>query len=320
MQRRETALHFAEQRGKTPVGELLVRSGAQETGAVADPVVNPRPAGSARTAVERSIPLLQRSDVTFIQKSGCVSCHNNGLTAMSMATVRKSGLAVNETITGRQLKTIATYIDGWRERTLQGIGIPGDSDTVSYILMGLAAESYPRDVATDALAIYLRSRQLPDGHWSIFAHRPPLESSDIEVTAASMRALQIYGPKALGPEYRAAAELAATWLKKAQPRTNEERAFQLLGLGWSAADHRLIAKAARAFLAEQRPDGGWAQLPSLASDAYATGQALVALKETASLRAGESASHAWSSVSDKHATRRWIVVREEPRDTDHAFL
>jgi hypothetical protein len=29
---------------------------------------------------------------------------------------------------------------------------------------------------------------------------------------------------------------------------------------------------------EQRPDGGWAQLPSLAaSDAYATGQALIAL-------------------------------------------
>jgi hypothetical protein len=42
----------------------------------------------------------------------------------------------------------------------------------------------------------------------------------------------------------------------------------------------VIRKAARELLAEQRPDGGWAQLPSLASDAYATGQALVALKET----------------------------------------
>lgn len=32
-------------------------------------------------------------------------------------------------------------------------------------------------------------------------------------------------------------------------------------------------------LALQRPDGGWAQLPSLPSDAYATGQVLVALNQ-----------------------------------------
>src|SRR5262249_44218208 len=33
----------------------------------------------------------------------------------------------------------------------------------------------------------------------------------------------------------------------------------------------------------QRSDGGWAQIPSLASDAYATGQVLVALKESGGL-------------------------------------
>jgi len=36
-------------------------------------------------------------------------------------------------------------------------------------------------------------------------------------------------------------------------------------------------KAARALVAMQRSDGGWSQLPSLESDAYATGQALYAL-------------------------------------------
>jgi hypothetical protein len=80
--------------------------------------------------------------------------------------------------------------------------------------------------------------------------------------------------------YGQAVQLAARWLAKAQPKTTENRAFQLLGLGWAGVNKEVIRKAARELLAEQRPDGGWAQLPSLASDAYATGQALVALQET----------------------------------------
>jgi hypothetical protein len=45
-----------------------------------------------------------------------------------------------------------------------------------------------------------------------------------------------------------------------------------------------LRKRGQELLAEQRPDGGWGQLPSLSSDAYATGQALVALREAGALR------------------------------------
>jgi hypothetical protein len=53
--------------------------------------------------------------------------------------------------------------------------------------------------------------------------------------------------------------------------------MQLLGMRWAKSDSAHLAKAARAILADQRPDGGWGQLPALETDAYATGQALVAL-------------------------------------------
>ena len=61
-----------------------------------------------------------------------------------------------------------------------------------------------------------------------------------------------------------------------------------------AVDRRLFAvaslgQASRALLAEQRADGGWAQIPTLASDAYATGQALVALKDSGSLGVADPA-------------------------------
>ncbi|MGH8247387.1 MAG: ankyrin repeat domain-containing protein, partial [Gammaproteobacteria bacterium] len=138
----QTALDFAKLRGKTPVVELLIKAGARES-ASTDAAVEPKPASSARAALERSIPLLQRTDVAFIRKSGCVSCHNNTLTAMTVAMARKNGLAVDDQTAQKQLKDIASYIDSWRERVLQGVGIPGDSDTISYILIGMAAENYP---------------------------------------------------------------------------------------------------------------------------------------------------------------------------------
>lgn len=165
------------------------------------------------------------------------------------------------------------------------MGIPGDSDSISYILVGLAAAHYPADPATDALARFLKNHQREDGSWPILAHRPPIESSDIEVTANSMRAMQLYAPPAQRAEYDAAITRAAEWLARAQPRNNEARAFQLLAFEWSKKDKRTIRAAAHALAAEQRSDGGWSQLPSLPSDAYATGQALVALRESGAMSA-----------------------------------
>jgi hypothetical protein len=43
------------------------------------------------------------------------------------------------------------------------------------------------------------------------------------------------------------------------------------------------------FVAEQRTDGGWAQLPALDSDAYATGQALVALQQSGAMAKTDAA-------------------------------
>ena len=63
----------------------------------------------------------------------------------------------------------------------------------------------------------------------------------------------------------------------------EDRAFQLLGLGWSKASQAAIRQAGLALVAEQRADGGWSQLPTMASDAYATGQALVALVQSGAI-------------------------------------
>ena len=285
----ETALTYAKMRGDTPVTTLLLKAGAVEGNPRPFPTLKFAPAASPRAAVTRALPLLQQADVTFLKKSGCVSCHNNSLAAMTVALARSKGFAVDESVAEQQTSVIGRYLETWRDRATQGIGIPGDADTVSYILLGLAAEKYPPDVATDAMAYYLRHAQVADGSWRTLAHRPPIEVEELQVTAMTMRALQVYAPAVQRDAYRATINRAAAWIATAEPRSAEGRAFKLLGLHWSNAGGAAVQKAAKAILAEQRPDGGWSQLPTLPSDAYATGQALVALAQSGALMAADPA-------------------------------
>jgi squalene cyclase len=62
-----------------------------------------------------------------------------------------------------------------------------------------------------------------------------------------------------------------------------------MGLAWAGAAPIELRDAADAVLALQRPDGGWAQLPTRESDAYATGEALLALHRAGVLTTDDAA-------------------------------
>jgi ankyrin repeat protein len=272
-------LEFAKRQGNTALVDALRQAGASDENSLPH-VPSPKPSGSVRGALARSLPPLQRADVAFIQKAGCVSCHNNSLTAMTIAAARATGVRVDEHVARAQLQRTAAYLEENLERALENAGIPGGIDTVSYILLGMAAEKYPSDPVTDAWARYVKNNQSPDGRWQCQSMRPPLEASDFQVTAASIRSLRAYGPKGQRGEYDASVARAVGWLEKARPISTEDHAFTVLGLIWGGGTNAAIRKAARELLTLQQSDGGWGQLSSLGSDAYATGQALVALRES----------------------------------------
>ena len=250
--------------GDTPIVKLLIEAGAKDE--PLPPAPMPSPAASARAAIERALPLLQQSDVTFLKKSGCVSCHNNSLTAMTVTAARQKNLRVDDAITADQRQRITQYLESWRNRTLEGVGIPGDADTILYFLIGLAAAGQPPGLETDAQALFLKRAQFADGHWETFANRPPIESSAIEVTASSLRAMQVYTPPARRAEFDSNRRRRRMVAGRHSAR-DEDRVFQLLGMRWTNAPTASIDAAASALLKEQRSDGGWAQLPTLESDA-----------------------------------------------------
>ena len=277
--RDDQALELAARHGETAVVAALRSAGIVGGVVPAQQLKTPAAPRSIRDAVNVSLPLLQHADTVFLKTAGCISCHNNSLFQMTAAAARKKGFRVDDARLREQMSQMGAYLESWRERELQDIAIPGGVDTSTYILAGLAAAQYAPDPATDALARYVKRRQLGDGGWRIGTHRPPIESSDFQVTALAVRSLQAFAPAPRKVEYGHAIRRAGDWLVHAQPRSTEDHAFQLLGLHWAGAPLTAIRTAADRLIALQRSDGGWNQIHTLASDAYATGQALIALAE-----------------------------------------
>ena len=286
----ETPLGIAKLRGNTPIVDLLLKSGAtaRET---ANPEMKLQRGNTIRAAVERSLPLLQRADSNFTKKTSCMSCHNESLPAMAVSFARSSGFSVNEQIASEQVKANVAILAARRERWYQGIAfVPlADGDIFGYVLVGLNGEKYPRDLNTDSIVMYLKNHQMPDGRWATArGARPPLCGGEINQTALAMRALQLYAPNVDKAGYEKSVQRAAAWLAKAEPKTHEDRIWRLLGLAWIDKDKDAIQKAMRELIKAQHTDGGWSDISTLPSGAYATGQAMVALR-TAGLATSDPA-------------------------------
>ena len=82
------------------------------------------------------------------------------------------------------------------------------------------------------------------------------------------------------PEYAAALEQGADWLRNASLETTQDIVFAVIGLRATGAkandeDVRRLIDLLRS---RQQDDGGWSEAVSLASNGYATGQVLYAFK------------------------------------------
>ena len=268
----DTALTWALRRGYTPVVEALEKAGASDSEMV-------------QQSVEKAIALLQKSGPEFVKVSGCTSCHHQSLPQMAYSAAQSRGYAVNAANAEYQVKaTMAMFKPVAADMAAGKPNIPDPAISVSYALVSLAAAGYVPDATTDAMAHLVSLQQGADGSFLALPARPPIESSTFTATALSLRALQVYGKD---PQPRI--QRARAWLATAKPRTNEDRAMQLLGLAWSDAGPELLHSATQGLLAEQRQDGGWGQLSALDSDAYATGQAMVALKTAGGLKTSDMA-------------------------------
>jgi hypothetical protein len=241
-------------------------------------------AATPQAAIERALPLLYEGGREFFKRSGCTSCHHNVLPAVAFAHARRKGIGVDEEKVRRNYQQSIAWVRGSQQALLQDIAFPGENTTAAYLLWQFEADGHTRDRATDAVVHQLATAQAVNGSWHVSADRPPIESGRVTPTALSIRGLRMNRIPG-----RTRIQRAVQWLANYRARTGEERAMRLLGLTWGGAKSSLIRDAAAQVAAAQRADGGWAQLDTLSSDAYATGQALYALNAAGHLR--EEALH-----------------------------
>ena len=257
-----------------------------------------------RMAAQRAIPLIEKSAAIYTQERDCFSCHHQALTVMTLSRAKLAGLSVRDDTISAQTKFTLEYFGDRKDRLPKGEGVPGGSYSAGYALAGLTAAKEPANEISKALVQYLLKKQNKDGSWRIGTHRPPLEDSHFTATALGIKGT----PKGTHTKQ------AANWLKQAEAKSTEDHTFKVLGLHWAKADQERTA-AAKALLKLQREDGGWAQLPEMKSDAYSTGQALTALKESGFLKAGSpryKRGVAWLLKNQKADGSWQVKTRSKP--------
>jgi N-acyl-D-amino-acid deacylase len=225
-----------------------------------------------RTAVQRSVSLLERATSQFFGKANCFACHEQPAAAFAVGAARAKGIAIDEKAASERWTQLTT---GLNASQLEGAAPLGAADNNLYLAEALVRSGYAPDPKTDVLAANLAAYQGGDGGWHLPGYaRSPLQDNDFSRTAMAIRALKTYGTPGRAVEMKERIERAKQWLLRGSPVTTEDFAMRLSGVAAAGAPAPELRKLAEPILARQRPDGGFAQRDGFASDAYATGMTL----------------------------------------------
>ncbi|MBZ5622043.1 MAG: ankyrin repeat domain-containing protein [Acidobacteriia bacterium] len=275
-----TALDWALTQGETEVARLLREAGAKpgvSRGPAPGPREKPR---SARQAVQQAMTVLEPIGAIFHEKSGCVSCHNNSLPQAALNIALRRGIAVHpEAASHAAPATLGEFRSRVQDLMLSSCAGPAFLSLATKGLHAFRDQGITPGFMTYAVTSCLAGLQQSDGGWGNdgIGLRPPLSFTPIDATALAISALDRYSAPGLHDEMKVRIGRAMEFLRAAEPRDTQDEAFKLLGFIWAGAQPSEISRQADRLLALQRGDGGWGQLPKMAPDAYATGEALYAL-------------------------------------------
>lgn len=241
----------------------------------------PRPS-DVNTAIDRGLAFLAKDAMAWKQVHNCVSCHHAGLVVWSLREAKLRGHAVDEPVLAEITKWVAESGRGTtgvprptgRPRALNAkavwlalsLGANPESDAIAQTGLQRLLETVKRD-------------QTEEGAWSSWPEtRPPIfGNSDESMTA--LATLAMVPAAATGDDTaRVVRDKGLRWLTHTKtdddPQSIAIRLVLWRRLDRPAEEWQPLAQRIKAW---QNADGGWSQSKEMASDAWATGQALYAL-------------------------------------------
>lgn len=253
------------------------------------PLTDGPAAREAQKKVERGLTFLQADAAKWRKDRKCATCHHGALTVWALAEAKSQGyMADTDTLTD---------MTKWTKERLKDIDKPRDTrvgwnmvntPALYLTVMDLAVpkQSILTTDERNQIVSHLLRHQEEGGFWawSIAPAKnraPPFFESDEGVTLLAYTALGPHVPA--DPNEKSAArdgqEKAAAWLEKNQAGTGTQvmalRLFRAIRSGSPVKEQEALIAS---LLNRQNKDGGWGQDKDLASDAYATGQALYFLR------------------------------------------
>lgn len=255
---------------------VVIASGTASTQGLCDerPDVN--------TTIDRGLAFLAKDAVAWKNEHNCVSCHHAGLIVWSMREAKQRGIAVDEPVLAELTKWVAESGDG-KTGVQRPEGRPKALNAKAvWFALSLGADPRPDAVSQKGVKLLLgtvKGDQVEDGRWLSWPEtRPPIfGNSDESMTA--LATLALLPAAATGDDSaKAARDKAVRWLADTKSDDDAQSVAMRLVL-WRRLERP--AEECEALVQRikerQNADGGWSQAKGMASDAWATGQALYAL-------------------------------------------
>lgn len=233
-------------------------------------------------AIDRGLGFLVKDALAWKEEHNCASCHHAALVICSMREAKQFGRTVDEPILAELTKWIAESGNGKFGMERPATAPYAASPKAIFFSLALGMDPRRDALAQDGLKLLLstvKAEQMENGSWSTWpGTRPPLfGNSDESLTALAI--LAVLPVAASGDaEAMAVRDKGVKWLTETKtdddPQSIALRLVLWNRLGRPVEEWEPLVQRIRY---RQNSDGGWSQTNDMASDAWASGQALYAL-------------------------------------------
>jgi squalene-hopene/tetraprenyl-beta-curcumene cyclase len=240
------------------------------------------PAPNNKETINRGVAFLVKDALAWKAKHNCVSCHHAALVIWSMREARQRGHAVDEQVLAQLTKWLAESGDG-KFRLARPVKAPkAMSPGAVWFALALGADPKPDAISQKGMKLLLgtvKSEQTENGSWSPWPEtRPPIFGNSVDSMTA-LATLAVTSAAATGDkDAKGVRDRGVKWLAETKtdddPQSIAMRLVLWKRLGRPPEEWQPLV---RRIQQRQNADGGWSQAQGMASDAWATGQALYAL-------------------------------------------